>query len=54
MMRQWINEDRTVLVREYGNGLMEVATRDQPGDTWRPPIQVRPDMIQTRSEAARR
>lgn len=40
-MRLWINEDRTVLVREYDDGTMEVATRPEVDAIWGPPIVVR-------------
>jgi hypothetical protein len=32
--------ERTVLVRCYENGVMEVALRDEPGGVWGPPIRV--------------
>ena len=47
MMKQWINDERTVLVRQYDNGPMEVATRPEPGATWSPPVTVHPDLVRT-------
>ena len=40
LIRQWVNQDRTVLVRQYDDGQMEVATRPEPAATWGPPVQV--------------
>jgi hypothetical protein len=40
-MKLWVNEDRTVLVREYEDGTMEVATRPEAGAIWGPPIKVK-------------
>lgn len=37
---QWVNAERTVLVRRNEDGTMTVATRDDPGDVWSPPIAV--------------
>jgi hypothetical protein len=39
----WVNEARTVLVRLWGNGEMEVALRDDPSHIWGPPIRVAPE-----------
>jgi hypothetical protein len=39
--RLWINKDRTVLVRLWTSGRMEVATRDEPWDTWRAPVKLK-------------
>lgn len=39
-MKLWVNEDRTVLVREYDDGTMEVATRDDADAIWGPPVRV--------------
>lgn len=38
--RLWVNEARTILVRLYENGDMEVASRPRPGATWGLPIAV--------------
>lgn len=35
----WVNPERTVLVRLWENGVMEVATRESPSGTWGPPIE---------------
>jgi hypothetical protein len=39
--RLWVNQDRTVFVRLWDDGTMEVATRDDPGDTWGPPVELK-------------
>lgn len=36
----WVNAERTVLVRLWDNGSMEVATRPDPGASWGPPVTV--------------
>lgn len=36
--RLWVNETRTVLVRLWKSGTVEVATRESPQHTWSPPI----------------
>lgn len=38
--RLWVNEERTVFVRLWENGLVEVATREAPDHTWGPPVQL--------------
>lgn len=43
-MKLWVNEDRTVLVREFEDGedgTMEVATRPEAGAIWGPPVMVK-------------
>jgi len=37
----WMNEDRTVLVRLWGSGRMQVATRGEPDAVWGPPVELR-------------
>lgn len=39
--RLWTNEPRTVLVRLWPDGQMEVATREHAGHTWGPPTYVK-------------
>lgn len=34
----YVNEERTVLVRVWSSGTVEVATRDDPSHTWGPPV----------------
>ena len=34
--RLWVNQDRTLLVRQWSTGHVEVAERDDPGMTWGP------------------
>lgn len=36
--RIFVNLERTFLVRIWPSGTMEVATRDEPGATWGPPV----------------
>lgn len=36
--RLWVNEARTVLVRLWDSGTVEVATRETPAHTWGPPV----------------
>jgi hypothetical protein len=43
-VKLWVNEERTVLVREWDNGVMEVATRETPQHTWGPPVVVKPEV----------
>lgn len=39
--RLWVNEERTLLVRLWESGVMEVATRDEPDATWDPPTKCK-------------
>lgn len=36
----WVNEERTVLVRVWADGKVEVALRETPDHTWGPPIHL--------------
>lgn len=38
--RLWVSDSRTVLVRLWEDGTLEVATRDQSGHTWGLPINM--------------
>jgi len=38
--RLWVNEARTLFVRQWPNGVVEIAERDHPDQVWRPPIQT--------------
>lgn len=38
--RLYVNAERTVMVRFWDSGVVEVATRATPGDTWGPPVVV--------------
>lgn len=40
MYKLWLNEERTVMVREWDSGKMEVALRETSAHVWGPPIQV--------------
>jgi len=35
-----VNEDRTILVRQWEDGTTTVATREEPDAVWGPPVQV--------------
>ncbi len=35
--RLWVNEDSTLLIRLWGDGTLEIARREQRGDSWGPP-----------------
>jgi hypothetical protein len=43
--RLWVNLDRTVLVRLWATGLLEVCTRDQDGATWGPPTELEEEKV---------
>ena len=36
--RLWVNKERTILMRFWDNGRVEIALRDSPSHTWGPPI----------------
>lgn len=36
--RLWVNEARTVLVRMWSDGTVEVSVRETSAHTWGPPI----------------
>jgi hypothetical protein len=39
--RIWVNAERTVLVRLWENGTVEVSTRKTPSHTWSPPVYLK-------------
>jgi hypothetical protein len=39
--RLWVNDERTVMVRIWTNGIVEVATREHLSHTWGPPVIVK-------------
>lgn len=41
----WVNDERTVLVRRWENGHMEVCARPSADHTWGPPIDVKPEPV---------
>ena len=41
----WVNKERTVLVRFWSDGQVEVALRDHSSDTWGPPIWVTEERV---------
>ena len=43
--RLWVNEERTVLVRLWSNGQMEVAERPSSECTWGPPIRMEEEQV---------
>jgi hypothetical protein len=36
--RLWVNKERTILVRVWANGMVEVALRGDPSEVWGPPV----------------
>lgn len=36
--RLYVNEERTIFVRVWCNGKVEIAHRDDPSCTWGPPV----------------
>lgn len=38
--RLWVNEDRTMLIRFWDNGMVEVCTRPETEAIWGPPIRM--------------
>jgi hypothetical protein len=38
--RLFVNRERTVLVRVWASGDIEVSLRDDPGAIWSPPIEM--------------
>jgi hypothetical protein len=42
-MRLWVNKARTVLVSEFDDGNVTVALRENPAQTWGPPILCAPE-----------
>lgn len=43
--RLWVNQERTVLVRLWENGKVEVATRAHAEHTWGPPVELEEEEI---------
>jgi hypothetical protein len=41
----WVNDERTVLVRLWASGELEVALRQEPDAIWGPPITVKPERV---------
>ena len=37
----WVNEERTVLARQWPDGRMEVCTRPWPEAIWGPPVELK-------------
>ena len=42
--RIWVNEERTVMVRLWSEGTVEVARRDTPAHTWGPPVYLKEEV----------
>ena len=36
--RVYVNAERTVMVRIWASGTVEVSTRQHPAETWGPPV----------------
>jgi hypothetical protein len=47
----WLNPERTVMVRRWDSGEMEVTFRDDPSHVWGPPIRVEPESTLLRAGA---
>jgi len=41
--RLYVNRERTVLVRLWKTGVVEVCTRETPENIWGPPVVVEPE-----------
>jgi hypothetical protein len=41
----WVNAERTILVRRWANGKVEVSKRETPAHTWGPPIPMEKENI---------
>lgn len=49
--RLWVNARRTVLVRLWPNGRVDVARRDDPDVTWGPPVALEEESPSPEDEA---
>jgi hypothetical protein len=38
--RLWVSRDRTMLVRLWDSGVVEVCTRSEEGAIWGPPVRL--------------
>lgn len=38
--RLWVNDERTVLVRMWDSGLVEISTRSDSSCIWGPPVRL--------------
>lgn len=43
--RLWVNADRTVLVRLWDSGRVELATREDSSHTWGPPVALTEERV---------
>lgn len=43
--RLWVNQERTVLVRLWENGKVEVAIREHASHTWGPPVYLEEEKV---------
>lgn len=43
--RLWVNDARTILIRLWDSGAIEVAFRDSPEHTWGPPITLTEEKV---------
>ena len=41
----WVSEDRTILVRQWENGKVEIAQRPNSWETWGPPVELQEEAI---------
>ena len=43
----WVNQERTVFVRMWESGNVEVAMRESPWHTWGPPVYLTKESVVT-------
>lgn len=43
--RLWVNLDRTMFVRMWDDGRVEVATREDSADLWGPPVDLEEENV---------
>lgn len=41
----WVNDERTILVRRWSSGTVEVCIREHPSHTWPAPITLKPEKV---------
>ena len=44
--RLWVNDERTILIRMWSNGEVEISTRETSEHTWGPPIRMIEEPVQ--------
>lgn len=43
--RLWVNAERTVFVRLWENGKVEVSTREHASRMWEPPVELEEEKV---------